>query len=138
MGTLKDEERVFMVVDKDTGKVYDLRNERHIEKLTETEIARSSLANKDKDKLKESENERQSNQKNPKSRKSVGWNNWWKKKLDNDMEFLKAAEIGDLPALNKYLDVQKMKGQQADVNATTLDDWTALHLACRAGHVQIV
>ena len=42
MGQLKDEERQFMVVDKDTGRVYDLRNERHVERLTESEIVKAS------------------------------------------------------------------------------------------------
>ena len=31
-----------MVVDKDTGRVYDLRNERHVERLTESEIVKSA------------------------------------------------------------------------------------------------
>jgi hypothetical protein len=42
MGQMKDEERQFMVVDKDSGKVYDLRNERHVERLTESEIIKST------------------------------------------------------------------------------------------------
>ena len=42
MGQLKDEERQFMVVDKDTGRGYDLRNERHVERLTESEIVKSA------------------------------------------------------------------------------------------------
>ena len=35
MGTLKEEERQFMIVDKDAGRVYDIRNERHVERLEE-------------------------------------------------------------------------------------------------------
>ena len=31
-----------MVVDKDTGRVYDLRNDRHVERLTESEIVKAS------------------------------------------------------------------------------------------------
>ena len=31
-----------MVVDKDTGRVYDLRNERHVERLTESEIVKAT------------------------------------------------------------------------------------------------
>ena len=42
MGQLKDEERQFMVVDKDTGRVYDLRNERHVNRLTESEIVKTT------------------------------------------------------------------------------------------------
>jgi len=34
MGQIEEEERPFMIVDKDTGKVYDIRNERHVDRLT--------------------------------------------------------------------------------------------------------
>ena len=40
MGTLKDEERQFMVVDKDSGRVFDIRNikhEKYLERLSTSE-----------------------------------------------------------------------------------------------------
>lgn len=36
MGKLNEEERYFMIVDKDSGRVYDMRNQRHVERLTES------------------------------------------------------------------------------------------------------
>ena len=49
-----------------------------------------------------------------------------------------AAENGDLAKLKKYLSTEEMQGQQADVNAKGLDQWTALHLAAKSGHVEVV
>jgi hypothetical protein len=34
MGQLDEEELPFMIVDKDSGKVYDTRNDKHVERLT--------------------------------------------------------------------------------------------------------
>lgn len=34
MGQIEEEERPFMIIDKDTGRVYDTRNEHHIDRLT--------------------------------------------------------------------------------------------------------
>ena len=34
MGQIEEEQRPFMIVDKDSGKVYDSRNELHVGKLT--------------------------------------------------------------------------------------------------------
>lgn len=34
MGQLDEEELPFMIVDKDTGKVYDTRNDEHVERLS--------------------------------------------------------------------------------------------------------
>ena len=42
MGKMADEERQFMIVDKESGKVYDIRNERHVERLTESTILNQS------------------------------------------------------------------------------------------------
>ena len=36
MGAMPEGERVFKVVDKDTGRVYDVRNEAHVERLNES------------------------------------------------------------------------------------------------------
>lgn len=42
MGQIDEEERPFMIVDKDTGKMYDLRNEQHLDRLTVKNMTRSS------------------------------------------------------------------------------------------------
>jgi archaellum component FlaC len=34
MGELDEEERQYLLIDKDTGRVYDLRNENQLEKIT--------------------------------------------------------------------------------------------------------
>ena len=44
MNIIKDEDKVFLIIDKDTGRAYDIRNERHVERLTESEITKSSLS----------------------------------------------------------------------------------------------
>ena len=35
MGTVAEEDKPFMIVDKDTGKVYDMRNPDNLDRLTE-------------------------------------------------------------------------------------------------------
>ena len=46
MGQIDEEERPFMIVDKDTGRIYDIRNDAHVERLTglaTTTIQRNSI-----------------------------------------------------------------------------------------------
>jgi hypothetical protein len=40
MGAIDEEERPFMIVDKDTGKIYDLRNDNAVERLTNVATTR--------------------------------------------------------------------------------------------------
>jgi hypothetical protein len=35
MGTVAEEDKPFMIVDKDTGRVYDMRNPEHLDRLSE-------------------------------------------------------------------------------------------------------
>ena len=35
MGQIEEEDMPFMIVDKDSGKMYDMRNDRHVERLTD-------------------------------------------------------------------------------------------------------
>jgi len=44
MNAIKDEDKVFLVIDKDTGRAYDMRNERHLERLTESEMTKSLMS----------------------------------------------------------------------------------------------
>lgn len=78
MGQLKDEERQFMVVDKDTGRVYDLRNERHVERLTESEIVKSTsnIPTNESSQATESKSMPIRNQ-NAKKSMGSGWSDWW-------------------------------------------------------------
>lgn len=41
MGQIDEEERPFMIVDKDTGRVYDMRNDRHVDRLTDVVTTRA-------------------------------------------------------------------------------------------------
>lgn len=34
MGQIEEEELPFMIIDKDSGKVYDTRNNKHVERLS--------------------------------------------------------------------------------------------------------
>ena len=60
MGEIEEEDKKFLIIDKDTGKAYDIRNENHIEKITRktTRIT----------------------QEIEKSYNSRAWDNWWKQK----------------------------------------------------------
>ena len=42
MGQIDDEERPFMIVDKDTGNVYDIRRPDHVDALSNQQSIRSS------------------------------------------------------------------------------------------------
>ena len=35
MGQIEEEDMPFMIIDKDSGKMYDMRNDRHVERLTD-------------------------------------------------------------------------------------------------------
>ena len=34
MGEIEEEDKKFLIIDKDTGKAYDIRNENHVERIT--------------------------------------------------------------------------------------------------------
>lgn len=95
MGQLKDEERQFMVVDKDTGRVYDLRNERHVERLTESEIVKSASTGPTSEAVEIAESKSVLVRQKPK-KSTGGWSDWWQQKKANNEAFLLAAELGDL------------------------------------------
>ena len=40
IGKIDDEEKQFLIFDKDTGKVYDIRNEGHLSKITDKATTR--------------------------------------------------------------------------------------------------
>lgn len=77
MGQIEEEERPFMIVDKDTGNVYDSRNMTHVNRLTNHVTMRSSNLNVDPEIRNKSE-----------SSKSSAWGNWWKQKRKNNEEML--------------------------------------------------
>jgi hypothetical protein len=73
MGQIDEEERPFMIVDKDTGRIYDIRNDAHVERLTglaTTTIQRNSI------------NPALETKNDPNLRKSMNanWGDWWREK----------------------------------------------------------
>ena len=71
MGKMADEERQFMIVDKESGKVYDIRNDKHVERLTESTILNQSTTDFG---TQQSERPKQSVRKTMNS----GWSEWWR------------------------------------------------------------
>lgn len=63
MGQIDEEERQFYLVDKDTGRVYDMRNENQLQRLQEKQTRLTGDANT-------SMNTYTSSQK--------AWSDWWK------------------------------------------------------------
>jgi len=134
MGQIDEEDMPFMIIDKDTGNMYDMRNDRHVERLTDVATTRFGT--------------QQSpavagfgggDEKEPrKSAKGTAWSGWWREKKKSNQEYLWAAEVGDLGKLKKHLSKDEMKDMVADLNAKGLDQWSALHFACDSGHLQIV
>jgi len=97
-----------MIIDKDTGKVYDLRNELQLERLTmKNESLRSSInikAEDDKNNVKSLQSS-QSTMTRSTYKKKQAWNDFWQQKQKSNEEFLSAAEFGDLEKLKKQLNV---------------------------------
>jgi hypothetical protein len=79
MGTIDDEERPFMLVDKDTGKVYDLRNDSHLSRVIDKSARITSDLSGSTSHM-----------------SAKPWDNWWKDRRRNNQEFLFAAENGNL------------------------------------------
>lgn len=132
MGKIDEEDRPFMIKDQDTGKIYDTRIDKHVEKATFNAPMSNSVYISSK-KLQEPEPKaKQSMKKNRNdNRRSTAsaWGNWWDEKKKVNHDFLRAAENGNLEDFNKYLDNDLMLGKAADVNFTGLHEWTALHYA---------
>lgn len=68
MGQIDEEELPFMIIDKDTGKVYDIRNDKHVERL--------SCAN--------TASFRQDYRQTEDGSRQSAWGDWWKMKKKND------------------------------------------------------
>ena len=123
MGAMPDEEKVFKVIDKDSGRMYDIRNEAHLNHLNES----TYLGNMT---LETEPNIEQSTARSTK-KGGGGWSDWWAKKHQNNRQFLRAAACNDLAAVKSLLDTAKMEGKQADVNFAGQFGLTALHFAAR-------
>jgi hypothetical protein len=107
----------FLVVDKDSGKVYDLRKKQDKKEVLNTKY--TTL--------------------NTNKKKDSAWSHWWKEKKQINLEFLGAAENGEIEEMIKLLDAEANGGDlMAEINVKGLDEWTALHFAASEGHPQAV
>lgn len=107
MGQIDEEDRPFMIVDNDTGRIFDTRIDRHVEKVTASmSVASSNTVNK----LLEKDDELNPNKSlgvKSNLRKSMrvsAWGDWWEEKKEINLNFLRAAEAGNLEEVNKFLD----------------------------------
>jgi len=101
MGQIEDEDKQFMIIDKDTGKAYDLRKQGVVNKMTEpaTRVSVDTSANP--------------------LNVSIGqkaWTDWWKQKKKNNLDLMSAAGNGDVAEIKRLLNMQD-KDLQADINA---------------------
>lgn len=105
MGQIDDEDKQYLIFDKDTGKVYDIRNEHHLQKITDkattrltTDISASSPTNTTSGGM------TNVSQPSLQTQNSRAWSDWWKDKRKNDQDFLAAAENGSLDEVKRLLD----------------------------------
>ena len=63
---------------------------------------------------------------------------WWLKKKQNNKDFLKASQEGDILRLIKLLDAEQNKDLVAEINVRGDNRWHALHYASQSGHEQVV
>ena len=61
--------------------------------------------------------------------RASAWGDWWEEKKQINLDFLRAAEAGNMEGITKFLSNEEMNGKAADVNCKGLHDWTALHYA---------
>ncbi len=73
MGELDEEERQYLLIDKDTGRVYDLRNEMHLERITSKQT-----------KLTTDLNATSTSTQNKSNTAGGAWGDWWRDKKKNN------------------------------------------------------
>ena len=108
---VKNEE--FLIKNIDTGELYDIRQLNQIEQLIPMIQKRITISNK------------------------KVWNGYWKEVRAKTEIYWDLAEIGDLEGL-KLLLLAENSVYPIDLNAKSLDDYTALHLACNEGHIKVI
>ena len=123
MGQIDDEDRPFLLIDKDTGRVYDIRNENHLSRLQEKQTRLTSDI---------------SSSTNTPSSSNKAWSDWWKEKRRNNQDFLLAAEAGNIDEVKRLLNKEVYQDLVADINNKGLDQWTALHFAANEGRLEVV
>lgn len=135
-----------MIIDKDTGKVYDTRKEAHVAHVTRKvdKLNAENANNTTTIKVGSPENTSTSTSSPDLTRIPSGsshtkaWGDWWKQKRQNNQDYLIAAENGHLDEVIKLLDVAALHEKAADINVKGIDQWTALHFAANEGRVNVV
>lgn len=122
MGQIDEEDRPFLLIDKDTGRVYDMRNENHLKHLNE----------------KQSKLTTDLNSSNVGSTGNKAWGDWWKQKHQNNQDYLIAAENGVVDEVKRLLDKEKLQELAAEINHKGLDCWTGLHFAANEGKLDVI
>ena len=69
--------------------------------------------------------------------KTKPWGNLWKKKKQNNLDYLMEAETGNLEGMKDLLDPAKQELQFADLNTKGPENWGALHFAANEGHEHV-
>ena len=135
MGELDEEERQYLLIDKDTGRVYDLRNDMHLQRIT----SKNTRLTVDVSSHNMSTTSHQS-QSLPASSGGKGgaWGDWWKDKKRNNQDLLWASENGNLDEVKRLMDPSQLQDLIADINHRGLDNWTAVHFAANEGHFEVV
>ena len=109
MGKIEEEDRPFMIVDNDTGKIFDTRIERHVEKANKESVSSSIyIPTKSKSLLNPDDNDLMPKKDLRRSMRSATWGDWWDEKKDINHKFVRAAEAGNLKDLNKFLNNDMM------------------------------
>lgn len=85
---ISEEDRPFLILNKDTGKYYDMRDGKVIENLTKRTTRINSTGGD--------------------AKKGGAWQDWWKDKRNNNHQYLLAAENGDLSTIKKLLNKSAM------------------------------
>jgi len=100
MGELDEEERQYLLIDKDTGRVYDLRNDMHLQRITSKNTRLTVDMNVS------TSSHQSSSLPNSSSSKTGGgaWGDWWKDKKRNNQDLLWVSENGNLDEVKRLLD----------------------------------
>ena len=91
-----------MIVDKDAGKLYDIRTGKYVEPKTRDDGGAKKKSGSTK--LPQRPEVATKSDKKSKEQGGAGWGDWWAAREKNNGEFLKAVEKGDLKKVKKILD----------------------------------
>ncbi|KAL4429957.1 hypothetical protein ABPG74_000323 [Tetrahymena malaccensis] len=105
----------FLVINRDTGEIYDLRNPESTQQLVVNTVKAEHL-----------------------KKNKLPWEEWWKQKKQNNMDLLLASQQNDFLKCSQYL--HDSKGDlKAEPNFCDLQTgWAPIHFACLNCNIQLV